>query len=45
MELGELFQKQADRFGARLEFETAEAVDLSQRPVPRAHLRQGIPRA
>ncbi|WP_299026786.1 thioredoxin-disulfide reductase [uncultured Thermanaerothrix sp.] len=32
MELGELFQKQAERFGARLEFETAEAVDLSQRP-------------
>lgn len=32
MELGELFQKQAERFGARLEFDTAEAVDLSQRP-------------
>src|SRR5512141_358991 len=26
-ELGELFQKQAERFGARVEFETANAVD------------------
>ena len=31
-ELGELFQKQAERFGARVEFETANAVDLIQRP-------------
>jgi len=31
-QLGELFQKQAERFGARVEFETATAVDLSQRP-------------
>lgn len=31
-ELGELFQKQAERFGARVEFDTANAVDLSQRP-------------
>jgi thioredoxin reductase (NADPH) len=31
-ELGELFQKQAEKFGARVEFETASAVDLSRRP-------------
>ncbi len=31
-ELVELFQKQAERFGARLEMDTATAVDLSQRP-------------
>ncbi len=31
-QLGELFQKQAERFGARVEYETAESVDLSQRP-------------
>jgi thioredoxin reductase (NADPH) len=31
-ELGELFQKQAERFGAKVEFETAQSVDLSQRP-------------
>jgi len=31
-ELGELFQKQAERFGARLEYETANKVDLSKRP-------------
>ncbi len=31
-ELGELFQKQAEKFGARVEFETASAVDLSQHP-------------
>lgn len=31
-ELGELFQKQAERFGARVEFDTASQVDLSQRP-------------
>jgi thioredoxin reductase (NADPH) len=31
-ELGELFQKQAERFGARVDFTTATAVDLSQRP-------------
>ncbi|HEY3313390.1 MAG TPA: thioredoxin-disulfide reductase [Anaerolineales bacterium] len=31
-ELGELFQKQAERFGARVEFDSANSVDLSQRP-------------
>jgi thioredoxin reductase (NADPH) len=31
-ELGDLFQKQAERFGATVEFDTANAVDLSQRP-------------
>ncbi len=31
-QLGELFQKQAERFGARIEFDTATAVDLSNRP-------------
>jgi len=31
-EMVELFQKQAERFGARLEFDTATEVDLSQRP-------------
>lgn len=31
-ELGELFQKQAERFGAKIEFDTANHVDLSQRP-------------
>ena len=31
-QLGELFQKQAERFGARIEFDTASSVDLSQRP-------------
>lgn len=31
-ELGELLKKQAERFGARVEFDTANAVDLSQRP-------------
>lgn len=31
-ELGELFQKQAERFGAKVEYETAQSVDLSQRP-------------
>jgi len=31
-ELGELFQKQAEKFGARIEFETASALDLSRRP-------------
>ncbi len=30
--LGELFQKQAERFGARIEVDTASAVDLSRRP-------------
>lgn len=30
--LVELFQKQAERFGARLEYDTASQVDLSQRP-------------
>ncbi|GAB1471282.1 thioredoxin-disulfide reductase [Chloroflexota bacterium] len=31
-ELGELFQKQAERFGAKVEFDTANEVDFSQRP-------------
>ncbi len=31
-ELVELFQKQAERFGARVEFDTATEVDLSSRP-------------
>ena len=31
-QLGELFQKQAERFGARVEFDTATAVDLSSHP-------------
>jgi len=31
-QLGELFQKQAERFGATVEFDTAQSVDLSQRP-------------
>lgn len=31
-QLGELFQKQAERFGARVEYETATAVDLSKHP-------------
>jgi thioredoxin reductase (NADPH) len=30
--LGELFQKQAERFGARIEYDTAMSVDLSRRP-------------
>ncbi len=32
VELGELFQKQAERFGARVEFDSAQSVDLSVRP-------------
>jgi thioredoxin reductase (NADPH) len=31
-ELGELFQKQAEHFGAKVEFDMANEVDLSQRP-------------
>jgi thioredoxin reductase (NADPH) len=31
-QLGELFQKQAEHFGAKTEFDLANAVDLSQRP-------------
>ncbi len=31
-ELGELFKKQAERFGARFEFDLASEVDLSSRP-------------
>jgi thioredoxin reductase (NADPH) len=31
-ELGELFQKQAERFGARIEFDSAYSADLSRRP-------------
>ena len=30
--LGELFQKQAERFGARIEYDNVDQVDLSQRP-------------
>jgi thioredoxin reductase (NADPH) len=30
--LGELFQQQAEHFGARIDFDTATAVDLSKRP-------------
>ncbi len=33
LQLGELFQKQAERFGARFEFETASSVDLSKKPL------------
>jgi thioredoxin reductase (NADPH) len=32
VELGELFQKQAERYGARLELDLAQSVDLSARP-------------
>ncbi|MCC7117826.1 MAG: thioredoxin-disulfide reductase [Anaerolineales bacterium] len=32
IQLGELFQKQAERFGAKVEFDLAQAVDFSQRP-------------
>jgi thioredoxin reductase (NADPH) len=31
-ELGELFQKQAERFGAKVEFDTAQSVHLSRQP-------------
>jgi thioredoxin reductase (NADPH) len=31
-ELGELFQKQAERFGAQVEFDSAQSVDLSVHP-------------
>jgi thioredoxin reductase (NADPH) len=31
-QLGDLFQKQAENFGARIEFDTASEVDLSTRP-------------
>lgn len=31
-ELGDLFQKQAERFGARVEYDMAQSVDLSARP-------------
>ncbi|MCS7011250.1 MAG: thioredoxin-disulfide reductase [Anaerolineales bacterium] len=31
-ELGDLFQRQAERFGATVEFDTAHSVDLAQRP-------------
>lgn len=31
-ELVDLFQQQAERFGARIEFDTADSVDLSSRP-------------
>lgn len=31
-QLGELFQKQAEKFGAKVEFDTATQVNLSQRP-------------
>lgn len=32
-QLGELFQKQAERFGAVIEYDTATSVDLSSRPI------------
>jgi thioredoxin reductase (NADPH) len=32
-QLGELFQKQAEKFGAQVEFDTASQVDLTQRPI------------
>lgn len=32
LDLGQLFQKQAERFGARFEYESALEVDLSKRP-------------
>ncbi len=32
VELGQLFQQQAERFGARIEYDSAEMVDLSKRP-------------
>jgi thioredoxin reductase (NADPH) len=32
VELGELFEKQAKRFGARIELDSAQSVDLSARP-------------
>jgi thioredoxin reductase (NADPH) len=32
-QLGDLFQKQAEHFGARVEFDTATSVDLSTRPI------------
>ena len=31
-QLGDLFQKQAERFGAKVEFDSAQSVDLSSRP-------------
>jgi thioredoxin reductase (NADPH) len=31
-ELGDLFQKQAERFGARMEYDSATSVDFSKRP-------------
>src|SRR5512135_1346504 len=31
-QLGELFQRQAERFGAHVELDTATSVDLSRRP-------------
>jgi thioredoxin reductase (NADPH) len=31
-ELGDLFQRQAERFGARIEYDTVDTADLSQRP-------------
>jgi thioredoxin reductase (NADPH) len=32
LDLGELFQKQAEKFGARVDFDSATKVDLSQKP-------------
>jgi len=31
-EMGDLFQKQAEKFGARVEFDTVESVDFKERP-------------
>jgi len=39
-QLVELFQKQAERFGARVEFDTATEIDFSQRPF-RVHTYNG----
>lgn len=40
-QLVELFQKQAERFGAKIVFDTAQSVDLSQRPF-RITTEQGV---
>jgi thioredoxin reductase (NADPH) len=42
-QLGELFQKQAERFGARLEFDVVTSVDLSKRPFKVATYNKEFP--
>ena len=37
-QLGELFQKQAEHFGARVEFDSATSVDLSTKPFSSRHI-------